>query len=126
MINFLIADDHAFLRRGLKLALQEEYSAVKIIETETGRATIEAVKTHQFDLVVLDINFPDINGIDVLKQVKLVNKALPVIIFTFYPEEQYAIRAFDADASGYLTKDSGPDEFISTVSRILGNSAEAR
>lgn len=119
MINFLIADDHAFLRRGIKLALLEEHPSATIVETETGRATIEAVKTHRFDLVVLDINFPDINGIKVLKEIKLLDKSLPVVIFTFYPEEQYALRAFDAGASGYLTKDSGPDEFISAVTKIL-------
>ncbi|MCH9698334.1 MAG: response regulator transcription factor [Gammaproteobacteria bacterium] len=126
MINFLIADDHAFLRRGLRQALQEEFLSAKIIETETGRATIEAVKTHQFDLVVLDINFPDINGIDVLKEIRLVNQSVPVIIFTLYPEEHYALRAFDAGASGYVTKDSGPDEFISAVTKVLDGNAEAR
>ncbi|MCH9697035.1 MAG: response regulator transcription factor, partial [Gammaproteobacteria bacterium] len=95
MINFLVADDHAFLRRGLKQVLEEEFAPASVIETDTGHASIEAVGTHRFDLVILDINFPDMNGIDVLKQIKLLVPAIRVIIFTFYPEEHYATRAFD-------------------------------
>ncbi len=118
--NFLIADDHAFLRRGLRQALEDEFSPATVIETETGQDTIEAVKTHQFDLVTLDINFPDMNGIDVLKEIKLLSPTIQVIMFTFYPEEQYAVSALDAGAMGYLTKESGPEEFILAVTQVLG------
>ena len=119
MINILVADDHSFLRRGLKQVLGEEFSPANVVESDSGQATIEAVKKHHFDIVVLDINFPDKSGVEVLKEIKLVDPTLRVIMLTFYPEEQYAIRVLKAGALGYLTKDTDPEEFLLAVRKVM-------
>ena len=73
-----------------------------------------------YDIVVLDISMPGLNGLDILKQMKRESPKLPTLILSMHPEEQYAIRALRAGASGYLTKESVPDQMISAIRKIVG------
>ena len=119
MLRILIADDHAIVRHGLKQILAEEFDQAVIHETGTGQGVLDTVKSAELDVVILDLNLPDKPGLDVLKEVKALHPPLPVVILSFHPEEQYALRALKAGASGYLTKESAPEELISALRKIL-------
>ena len=119
MFRILIADDHAIVRQGLKQVLIEEFSEANILETSTGQETVHAVQTQTWDVLILDIHFPDKNGLDILKEVKSLQPSLPVLVLSLYPEEQYGIRVLKAGGSGYLTKETAPSDLVSAVKKVL-------
>lgn len=119
MTTFLVADDHAFIRRGLRQVLEKEFAPAQVIEAKSGQDAIEAVRQQKCDAVILDINLPDKSGIEVLKEIKLLCPTLSVVMLSLYSEEQYAVRAFKAGASGYLTKESEPEEFIVAIRKVM-------
>jgi two-component system, NarL family, invasion response regulator UvrY len=123
MLKILIADDHPVVRQGLKQILAETNDLIVTGEASTGVETLEKVKTGSYDLVLLDISMPDINGIDILKTWYSEGRSVPkVLVLSIYPEEQYAIRALKAGAMGYVTKNSAPTELITAIRRAaLGN-----
>ncbi len=118
MIEILIADDHPIVRQGLRKIVEETSDITVVDEVESGQKGIDKVRQNQYDVVVLDIVMPDISGLDVLKQIKSEKPALPVLILSMYPEEQYALRALKAGAAGYLTKGSAPKELISAIQQV--------
>ena len=118
MIKILIADDHAIVREGLKQILAETSDMVVSGEAATGQEVLEQVRKDDCDLVLLDISMPGRGGLDTLKELKRERPDLPVLVLTMHPEEQYAIRAFKAGVSGYLTKESAPEELISAIRRV--------
>ncbi len=119
MLRILIADDHAIVRQGLKQVLIEEFSEAHIAETSTGQETIHAVQTQTWDVLILDIHFPDKSGLDILKEVKCIQPALPVVVLSLYPEEQYGIRVLKAGGSGYLTKETAPSELVTAIKKVM-------
>ena len=119
MIKILIADDHAVVRRGVKEILGEMSIPLEVDEVETAQSAIKAVMNQQYDILLLDISFPDGNGVDVLKQVQQINPNTRVLILSMYPEEQYARRVLKAGAYGYLTKDSAPIELVSAIQKVI-------
>lgn len=118
MIKVLIADDHAVVREGLKQILAETPEMIVVGEAANGQQVLDLMHKEEFDLLLLDIAMPGRGGMDTLKQVKLERPRLPVLVLSMYPEEQYAIRALKAGASGYLTKDSAPEELISAIKKV--------
>ena len=118
-MKILLVDDHALVRRGVAHVLREDLPDLTIVEKGTAQDAIEATQTTSWDLVILDINLPDKSGLDALKDIKRVCPDLPVLILSLYPEAHYARRALKASASGYLTKDSAPEEVTTAVKRIL-------
>jgi DNA-binding NarL/FixJ family response regulator len=118
MIRILIADDHAVVREGLKQIVQETSDMVVNGEAATGQQVLNLIAEDDWDVVLLDINMPGRSGLDILKQLRLEKPGLPVLMLTMYPEEQYAVRALRAGASGYLTKESIPDELISAIRKV--------
>ncbi len=117
-MKFLIVDDHAIVRRGIKEVLSQEFSQWAVLEVARGRDALHMVNQEEIDLVILDIHLPDKNGIEVLKEIKLMRPTLPVIILSLYPEEHYALRAIKAGASSYLTKESAPEELILAIRKV--------
>ena len=117
--NILIADDHAVVRRGLTQVLADECAGAIIEEAATGQEAVDAVRRQAWDTVLLDINLPDKNGLEVLKEIKAVRPGLPVLILSHHAEEQYAARAYKAGAAGYLTKNSAPDELSFAIRKVL-------
>ena len=115
MIKILIADDHPVVRKGLKEIIEDIPDLAVRGEASTGHEALEKVRKGDFDLVVLDISMPGINGLDILKQLKDEKPKLPVLVLSMYPEEQYAVRVLRAGASGYLTKESAPEELITAI-----------
>lgn len=118
MKNILLADDHSFIRLGLIQLLKDEYPAVQIKEVADGEALVSEVARHDWDLVISDLDMPGRSGLQALEQIKLLKPSLPVLILSIYPEDLYAVRALKAGASGYLNKNSAPDELITAVQRI--------
>jgi len=118
MIRILIADDHAIVREGLKQIVTETSDLVVADEASTGHEVLNKALKNDYDVVVLDITMPGINGIDVLKQIKSQRPELSVLVLSIHPEEQYAVRALKAGASGYLTKESAPDELIAAIRKV--------
>jgi len=118
MIKILVADDHAVVREGVKQILSETADMVVAAEASSAQEVLNKVWENNYDLVLLDISMPGRGGLDVLKQLKDEKPGLPVLILSIYPEEQYAVRALRAGASGYLTKESAPDELIAAIRKI--------
>lgn len=115
MIRILIVDDHAMFRAGLKRIFEEEPDLEVADEAANGQEALYKAGRSEFDLVLMDISMPGWNGLDVLKELKCRSKNLPVLLLSMHPEEQFAVRALRAGASGYLTKDSEPDELIRAI-----------
>ncbi len=119
MLRILIADDHTVVRKGLKQILLEEFPSSVIEEVSDAEQLIQKVMTAQWDVVVSDLSMPGRSGLDALHQVKHSHPDLPVLILSIHPEEHYALRVLKAGASGYLSKDSAPDELVKAVQRVL-------
>jgi two-component system invasion response regulator UvrY len=119
MIRIFIADDHTVVREGLKHILSEMPDVLVAGEAGNGQEVLEKVGRKDYDLILLDIAMPGRDGLEILKDLKLQKPKLPVLILSMFPEEQYALRALKSGASGYLTKDSIPDELIKAVRKIL-------
>jgi len=118
MIKIFVADDHAIVRRGLKQIISETHDMLVAAEAERGDDLLSKVFQEHYDLVLLDISMPGTSGLEVLKQLKRKRPRLPVLMLSIYPEEQYAMRALKAGASGYLTKESAPEELIAAIRKI--------
>jgi DNA-binding NarL/FixJ family response regulator len=118
MLKILTVDDHAVVRAGLKQILAEAEGMEVVAEAGSGAEALNLITKGYFDLVLLDISMPDMNGLEVLKELLRENDALPVLMLSMHPEEQYAIRALKAGAKGYLTKESVPCELISAIRKI--------
>jgi len=118
MIKILIADDHAIVREGLKQILSETSDMVVTAEAGNGQEVMDEIGKDGFDLIILDIAMPGKNGVDVLKELKGQKPEIPVLVLSMYPEEQYAVRVLKAGASGYLTKESAPQELVKAIRQI--------
>lgn len=119
MLKILIADDHTIVRKGLKQILLDEFPSAKIEEVPDAEGLIKKVMQGKWDVVLSDLSMPGRSGLDALQQIKLSNPALPVLILSIHPEEQYALRALKAGAAGYLSKDTAPDELVKAVQKVL-------
>jgi two-component system invasion response regulator UvrY len=119
MLRILIADDHTVVRKGLRLILLEEFPNAVIEEVGDAGELIKKVMSAEWDIVVSDVSMPGRSGLDSLQQIKLSHPDLPVLILSIHPEEQYALRALKAGASGYLSKDTASDELVKAVQKIL-------
>lgn len=119
-IRVLIADDHAIVREGLKQIIGDGGDLIVAGEAGNGQQALQRLRTGDIDVLLLDISLPDRNGIEVLKQVKKEHPALAVLILTMHREDQYAIRAMKAGASGYLNKQSAPAELVTALRDVAG------
>jgi len=117
MLKILIADDHAVVRGGLRQFLANVPDCQIAGETGSGRETLALIQAEDWDLLLLDIGLPDLNGIEVLRRVKRDKPALPVLIFSMHSEDEYAMAALEAGATGYLPKDSLPEEILAAIRR---------
>lgn len=119
MLRILIADDHAIIRKGLRLILMQEYPSALIEEVNDAESVIKKTISDEWDIVICDLSMPGKSGLDVVQHMKEYFPKIPVLILSIHPEEQYAVRALRAGASGYLSKDAATTELISAVRRLL-------
>ena len=118
MIRVFIADDHPLTRKGIKQTLDDASDILVCGEAGSGSEVIKAVMQIDFDVLVLDVVMPDGGGFEVLNQLKNNSLDFYTIVLSMYPEDQYALRALKAGASGYLTKDSIPEELIVAIRKV--------
>jgi len=119
VIRVFIADDHELVRRGLKQLLSETPDMVVAGEASNGSELFEKLRQDNCDIVLLDISMPGRDGLDILAQLNREKTNLPVLILSMYPEELYALRSLRLGASGYVTKESAPNELIEAIRTIL-------
>ncbi len=118
MTHVLIADDHAIVREGLKRILEGQ-DAIEIAgEATNGHEVIDHVRRGGFDILLLDLSMPGRSGIELIKQVKEEAPKLRILVLTMHEEDQYAVRAIRAGASGYLTKESAPGQLVLAIRRL--------
>jgi len=117
-LKVLIADDHPVIRRGVKQILSEDLINIQFGEAENAKDTLAKVNSKEWDLLILDINLPDMNGLEVLRQVKIQKSNLSVLILTIMDDEQIAIRVLKAGASGFMSKNTIPEELVAAVKKI--------
>ncbi len=119
MLRILIADDHEIVRKGLGKVLVETLQPIKVDEASNGQEVLSKILKSEYNLVVLDLKMPGKSGLDVLKEIKQHRPKLPVLILSMHPEEQFAVRAIRAGASGYLTKECAGDELVVAIRKAL-------
>lgn len=117
-IRVLIADDHAIVRQGFKQIFSETADLEVAGEADDGNDALQLARQNDWDVFLLDISMPNRNGIDTLKLLKREFPKQPVLILSMHPEEQYALRALKAGASGYLTKQSAPDQLVTAIRQV--------
>ncbi len=118
MIKIIIADDHAIVREGLKQIISENSRMIVTAEASNGREVLNKIRSGDFDVLVLDITMPGRDGIETLKQLKVEEPKLPILVLSMHSEQQYALRVIKAGAAGYLTKESAPEELIGAIQRV--------
>ena len=117
-IKILIADDHPIVRAGFKQVIADTPDMLVADEAGNGQEVLNLIGKKDYDLVLLDISMPGRSGLEILKDLKSEKPKLPVLILSIYPEEQYAVRALRAGASGYMTKAGGANELIAAIRKI--------
>lgn len=119
MLRILIADDHPLVRRGLKQTIADEFGDATVGEACTGSEALDTVQKDRWDAIILDLNLPDRSGLDVLKTIRAFKPAVPILVLSMYPEQQYAVRVLRAGAAGYVTKESAPEELGRALRKAL-------
>lgn len=118
-MKVLIVDDHAAVRRGLQTIIEEEFPGAEVVGAADSKAVVELLQSNTWSIVLCDINLPGRNGIEVLKEIKFSQPSVPVLMLSMHPEEQFAVRALKAGASGYVTKNSEPEDIVVAVRTLL-------
>lgn len=120
MITVLLADDHSIVRAGLRRIVEETEDMRVVAEAADGREAIHLVRQHLPDVAVIDISMPGLDGLEVISQLHTALPKLPLLVLTMHEEEQYVVRAIEAGAMGYLTKQSAPEQLVSAIRRVFG------
>lgn len=119
-LRILVVDDHPITRRGTHQLLQEAHPDADIVEVSSGEAAVAAAQGGPFDLAVLDMSMPGMNGIEALERILRLRPECRVLVLSMHAEDQFALRALRSGASGYLTKERAVDDLLEAVRRILG------
>ncbi|MGF6920603.1 response regulator [Paraburkholderia sp. 40] len=118
MIRVLLADDHALVRDGLRHILQGASGFEVVGEANDSASTVALIRARAAEVLVLDLSMPGRNGVELIKQIKEEKPTLRILVLTMHAEQQYAVRAFKAGASGYLTKESASAELVAAVTKV--------
>jgi two-component system invasion response regulator UvrY len=118
MIKTVIADDHPIVRAGLKQILAEASDIKVAAEAGDGHELLRLIRMGDVDVVLLDITMPGLMGLDALKQLRVENPDLPILVLSMHPEDQYGIRVLKAGASGYLMKSAAPDQLVGAIRKV--------
>ncbi len=118
-MRILIADDHAVVRHGLKQILADQFKRAEFGEARNGQEVLNKVWKEKWDVVILDITMPGRGGLEILKEVKKARPKIPVLVLSMHPEDQFAVRVLKAGASGYMTKESAPEQLVEAIRKIV-------
>ena len=120
MLKILVVDDHPIVRQGLMRIIEDTHDMVVEDEADNGADALNKVRKKDYDLVLLDITMPAINGLEIIKEIKKIEPKLPILILTMHPEKNYGLRALQAGANGYLTKERAPFELTEAIHKVAG------
>lgn len=119
MPKILIADDHVVVRRGLKQILSDEFPDLTAVEAMDATSTLALLAESTWDLVLLDLNMPGMDGLELLSEIKRTQPSTPVIVLTVASESIYAAKAVQQGAAGFINKRDAADELVTTVRHVL-------
>jgi DNA-binding NarL/FixJ family response regulator len=117
-LRLLLVDDHTIVREGLKRLLDPMTHKWAIVEAGTGFQALECLQAHHFDLAIVDLSMPGMSGLDLIGRIKSGFPKVAVLVLSMHAEEQYAMRAFQAGASGYVTKDCAASDLVAAVKKV--------
>src|SRR6476661_1896657 len=118
-MKILLTDDHAVVRHGLKQILADEFKKATFGEARNAQEALNRIWKENWDVVVLDITMPGRSGLEVLREIKKSRPKLPVLVLSMHPEDQFAVRLLKIGASGYMTKESAPNELVGAVKKVI-------
>jgi DNA-binding NarL/FixJ family response regulator len=118
-MRILIADDHAIVRKGIRQIISEFYADAEIEEVANCFDLIQSARLQKFDIIISDLSMPGKNGLETIKDLRSERIDTPILILSMHPEDQYALRVLKAGGSGYLTKESAPEELVKAINHIL-------
>ena len=118
MFKVLLADDHSIVRAGLRRIIEESGEIEVVAEASDGREAIQMVRDSSPDVAVVDISMPEVDGLEVINQLQSINPDIPILILTMHEEGQYVVRAIEAGAMGYITKQSAPEQLVNAILKI--------
>jgi len=118
VIRVLLADDHSIVRAGLRRIVEESGDMEVVAEASDGREAIRLIRDIRPDVAVVDISMPDLDGLEVVNQLQTRHPELPILILTMHEEAQYVVRAIEAGARGYITKQSAPEQLVKAIRRL--------
>ena len=122
MIRVLLADDHSIVLAGLRRLVEESGDMEVVAEAADGREAIHQIRTVRPDVAVIDLSMPQIDGLEVIHQIHPEFPDLPIIVLTMHAENQYVVRAIEAGAMGYITKQSAPEQLVHAIRKVHGGS----
>ena len=115
MLRILIADDHQIVRRGLRMTIEAEQDMKVVADAENGSQVLSLIKKHKPDVVLMDMQMPEMDGVDALKQLRVEFPTLPVLILTTFSDDAHVYAALRAGASGFLLKEMNGDDLVSAI-----------
>lgn len=118
MIKVLLADDHSIVRAGLRRIVEESGDMEVVAEADDGREAIQLVQKIKPDVAVVDISMPGLDGLEVISQLQAQQPKLPILVLTMHEEGQYIVRAVQAGAMGYITKQSAPEQLVKAIRKV--------
>jgi len=118
-MRIVIVDDHELVREGLKKVLLKEPGIQLVGEASNALELFKLLEETEVDLVVLDITMPGRSGLDIISELKNLNDHIRILILSMHPEERFALRAFKAGASGYLSKEAAARELVAAIRKIM-------
>jgi DNA-binding NarL/FixJ family response regulator len=119
MIRVLVIDDHGVVRQGLRQILAETADIIVGADASNASEGLTCARAEQWDAILLDLGLPDSHGLDVLKQLRKEQTHVPILVLSMHPEDQFALRAIRAGASGYLTKNAAVDELATAIRTVV-------
>jgi two-component system invasion response regulator UvrY len=122
MVKVLLADDHSIVRAGLRRLIEESGDMTVIAEAADGRDALRAVENALPDVAVIDLSMPGLDGLEVISRLHAEYPSLPLLVLTMHEEGQYVVRAVEAGAMGYITKQSAPEQLVNAIRKVIGGS----
>ncbi|WP_339893684.1 response regulator transcription factor [uncultured Algibacter sp.] len=118
MINVVLADDHVLVRDGIKALLEDQGGIIVIDEASNGKEALEVISRNKPDILIVDIRMPEMNGIEVVRQINTSQMDVKTLVLSMHDSEEYVVQAIQAGADGYLLKGASKEEFIKALNKV--------
>tara|TARA_R110002110_G_scaffold70907_5_gene189706 strand:- start:611 stop:1267 length:657 start_codon:yes stop_codon:yes gene_type:complete len=118
MINVVLVDDHVLVRDGIKALLEDQGGIIVIDEASNGKEALEVISRNKPDILIVDIRMPEMNGIEVVRQINTSQMDVKTLVLSMHDSEEYVVQAIQAGADGYLLKGASKEEFIKALNKV--------